>query len=549
MPAPFDNGVMRFAWLSVMLTDWIGDAGKLSSLKAKFLGPVIYGDTSFYTGHIINKKIVDNNVELTIKISGHNQLNNPIVSAESIVQLSIPKASFKKKFTFRTKPELENKPLANSFISLFEQIVAKTPHAVAVKDSFSEINYTKLNQRANRVANMLTRLGAKSNTIIGVFLNRDIDWIIALLSIFKCGASYLPMDVNASRERTEFILKDSTASILITNSVLGDTQFSDGIKTFFLDIENVDIQKQSSDFQKPPILSEGLAYLMYTSGSSGKSKAVCISNRALFEYINVLPKSLPLTEDDCYLSTASFTFSASMRQLCFPLAYGSRLIIANEKQIKDPLLLALLMEKEKVTIWDTVPSVWVSSFERIIAHKTNGRHHMIDSLGKIFLTGEALAWDQVKQWYRMFKKDICLINLYSQTETTGSVAAFKITSDQTFKKGIVPIGKCLPDTRIFLLDENLNPVQSGETGEICVSNNRLATGYAGDNDLTSKHFIDYQGAPVYRTGDLSRLNNNGCFEFIGRQDRRIKLRGFRIDLDEIESVLTDLGTYKVNRNT
>ena len=537
VPAPYDYGIMRFAFLSAMLTDWIGDFGKLNHLKINFSGLVIYGDTTFYSGRIINKKILKNEVELTIKFLGRNQLNSQIASAESIVRIPIMSPSKTKAFTLQTKCHHKSKPLTHGFIHLFEQQVNRTPHAIAVKDSRSEISFLELNKRSNQLANMLTELGGESNTVIGILLNRDIEWIVALIAIWKCGAVYLPLDAHFSTEFSEFIIDDTSASILISTSTLVNPQICNGIKALLLDRDNIEIQQQSYEYQKQSVQSEDPAYLMHTSGSSGNSKTVYISNRALTEYLKILPKCLALEANDRYLATASFIFSASIRQLCYPLAYGSCLVIANEKEMKDPLRLASLIDKEKVTLWDTVPSVWLRSCERIFLNNKNSTRPALDSLKKIVLTGEPLTWEQVNHWYKNTKKNTRILNLYSQTETTGSVAGFSISPGQLPKKGTVPIGNPLPDTRFFLLDENLVPVKKGMAGEICVNNNRLATGYTGEKGLTSKHFTDFQGAPVYRTGDLARLKSHNCYEFIGRKDRRIKLRGFRIDLDEIESVL------------
>ena len=533
MPAPFDNTVMRWAWITPLVTNWIGDHGVLKRFGITANEPILYGDTNWYRGTVTKRVVKDSGVALTLKITGTNQLGLVTTSGEAEVE--IPHHAIR-----QASDQMQK---LRAIHEVFEHQVAASPAAVALVCDARRLTYAQLNKRSNQLAHHLSALGIRPGDCIGVCVARSMDMVIAQLAILKAGGVYVPLDPEYSSSRLYRMLDDTSTSILLTHQGVTDALPDLDASTVFLDTDWEKIALQSDQNPQPETAQDGLAYIMYTSGSVGEPKAAAIAHVSLSMYIDAIRKELPLQADDNYLYTASPCFSASIRQTMLPLCSGSTLVIATAEQRKDPQLLFEAMRKYEVSVWDTVPSVWRQYVKVLRAMPEARRASLLDNrLRLILVTGEALRWDVPYAWVHEFRHTAAMINLYSQTETSGTVCLFRIPENPAEQDGIVPLGRPLDDAEVHLLDESLCPVASGEVGELCVSGERIARGYLNDAILTAEKFVHishgYKGSTMfYRTGDLARYDAHQTLLYCGRRDHQVKLHGYRIQLGEIESSL------------
>ncbi len=539
MPAPFDNSVMRFAWLSPLLTNWMGDRGELKQLSVQMTAPILYGDTTWYRG-IVSKKISrEMEILVEVKITGTNQLGEVTTTGKAEVLLP---SKEKSEFIFKQVESQYIYPTAPCIHELIEAEVKKTPDAIAVVCQNQRLTYQDLNHQANQLANYLRSQGVKTNDLVGICLDRSIDFVVSILAILKAGGGYLPLDANYPKERLAFMLKDAQISLVLTKP-----RFWQNIPqqdTPIIDLDNLPeiINQKSSENLVNPVNSNHLAYAVYTSGSTGQPKAVPTPHFSLSSYIRSIQKPLNVRSDDNYLHTGSFSFSAAVRQTLLPLSVGATLIIADTEQRQNPQRLFQLIQQENITIWDTVPTFWRFCIDLFVTLSAEIRINLLkNKLRQIFVTGEPLTWDIPYRWRYELQHQARMINLYSQSETTGTASYYLIPSEFYNPTGIVPLGKTIEDVEILLLDENLQPVIEGEIGELCVTGQRLVQGYLNRPQLTAQKFIQspFESlSKLYKTGDLARYGADGVLEFVGRADRRVKIRGFRVELEEIEAILT-----------
>ena len=539
MPAPFDNSVMRFAWLSSLLTNWMGDRGQLKRLSVQMIAPVLYGDTIWYEGKVINKRQRSSGILVKVKITGTNQLGELTTTGEGEVLLPCRKTQDQQHPVEILLPQ--SHPEEPCFPELIEAQVQRSPEAIAVVDHHRQLTYRDLNQRANQLAHYLRQFKIEPNTLIGICLKRSGDYAIAILAILKAGGAYLPLDPDYPAERLAFMLKDAQVPILVTDQQL--SQKLPDLKTILIDLDQnqSEIAKQSQENLVNQINSNHLAYAVYSSGTTGQPKAVCIPHYSLSSYLRSLSQLLEITSKDKYLHTASFAFSAAVRQTLLPLLIGATLVIADEQQRQDPLQLFRLIKDSQVTIWDTVPTIWRFCLDFLQQLEQQERLNLLNNcLGLILVTGEPLAWDIPQSWRYQLQHHAQMINLYSQSETTGTVSYYIIPEEFNHRTGIVPLGKPMEDIKIFLCNDNLHPVAEGEIGEICIAGKRQVQSYLNRPELTRQKFMlnPWEGIThLYKTGDLARYSAEGILEFVGRSDRRIKIRGFRVELEEIEVTL------------
>jgi aspartate racemase len=284
---------------------------------------------------------------------------------------------------------------------------------------------------------------------------------------------------------------------------------------------------------------DGPAFLLYTSGSTGHPKAVETGRDGLALYLDALAATLPVSADDVYLHTAPLAFSAAVRQLFLPLRLGATIVIATDPQRRDPIELFELIRSHGVTVWDTVPTAWQACIDALHAAPPERRAALLDHrLRLIASTGEPLPWRTVEAW-RVLGHAAQLWNLYSQTETGGTVCAWPIPSGDRHDGGapFVPLGRPLPHTEVRVLDEGLRPLAADVAGEICVAGARIARGYRGAGAGEAERFVVVDGTRVVRTGDRGLCRADGTFEWLGRTDRQIKVRGLRVEPAEIEEAL------------
>jgi len=409
---------------------------------------------------------------------------------------------------------------------LFEAQARRVPHAVAVVYEDEEITYRELDQRADRLARYFISLGVVPGALVGVCVERSIEMMVCLLALLKTGAAYLPLDPSFPPQRLSFIFEDSGASLLITEKKLAGRIQGQAVKTVYLDADRALIENEQSELPFIRMTNEYLAYVLYTSGSTGNPKGVQISHRALVNFLHSMSRQLSFTEQDVLLAVTTLSFDIAGLELFLPLAVGGRVVIASRETATDGKLLQAKIADDKPTVMQATPATW----RMLIDAGWEGSPQL-----KTLCGGEALP---AKLAVELAERSAELWNMYGPTETTIWSAIKKLESPQTE----VTIGGPIANTQIYLLDFNLQLVPVGVAGELHIGGAGLATGYHRRPDLTAEKFIPdpfsrQQGARLYKTGDLARYVPGGEIEFLGRIDHQVKIRGFRIELGEIESVL------------
>ena len=411
---------------------------------------------------------------------------------------------------------VENEP-ARCIHELFEQHAAAKPESVAVLLKDERLTYRELNERANRLAHHLRRLGTGPESLVGVCLERSTEAIVAILGILKAGGAYLPLDPFHPRERLSRMLTDAGAQIVITPEYL--ERNADEIAT-----------QINADF-KTTINGENLAYVIYTSGSTGTPKGVLVSHRNLVH--SLLARFRYYQEPlDSFLLLSPFAFDSSVAGLFWTLCQGGTLIIPEEDSHQDPAYLAELIAQRSVSHLLGLPAL----YELILRH---GGPEQLSSLRTVIVAGESCPPELVKRHVETLPHAV-LFNEYGPTEATvwSSVHGCDWSTDQRS----VSIGRPVANTQIYVLDSQLQPAPVGVTGEVYIGGDGVARGYLNHPGQTAARFVPHPfgakpGARLYRTGDLARFLANGNIEYAGRNDFQVKIRGYRIELGEIEHAL------------
>ena len=413
---------------------------------------------------------------------------------------------------------------------LFEEQVKRTPDAVAVVFEDEQLRYRELNQRANQVARYLIRLGAGPETLVGICMERSLEMIVGILGILKAGAAYTPQDPSLPQDRLAFMWQDTRVSVLLSQKRLTETLPPFAGKVVCLDRDWEQISKESdADFESGAI-AENLAYVIYTSGSTGRPKGVQIPHSNVVNVITYVRKALGFSERDISPLVANICFDISVMELLLPLVVGARLVVVSAQVAVDGERTGRLLSSCGATMIDATPATW-----RLLLQAGWTDHRKLT----ILCGGEALPSELANQ---LASHGSSLWNLYGPTETTIYSAGSAYRSE--LSDGTVSIGRPIANTRIYIVDDYLQPVPVGVPGQLYIGGDGLSRGYLNRADLTAASFIPDPfsgelGARLYRTGDLARYLPDGSVEYLGRVDHQVKLRGFRIELGEIEAVLSE----------
>ncbi|MEH2112703.1 non-ribosomal peptide synthetase [Nostoc sp.] len=409
---------------------------------------------------------------------------------------------------------------------LFEEQVERTPDAVAVLFENQQLTYRELNNRANQLAHYLQQLGVKSEVLVGICVERSLDMVIGLLAILKAGGAYIPIDPNYPQERIAFILEDTQAAILLTQASLLETIPQHKAQVICLDTDWHLIAQQNQENLFTQITPDNLAYVIYTSGSTGKPKGVMIKHANTVAMLDWAKQTFAIETLQEVLASTSICFDLSVFELFVPLCCGGKVIL-----IENALYLPTLPTAQNVTLINTVPSV-ISQLLRTDSIPA--------SVQTINVAGEPLHHHLVQQLYHQDNIQQ-VFNLYGPSEDT-TYSTFALLDKDT--SNIPPIGRPIHNTQIYLLDQNLQPVPVGVTGMLYIGGAGLSRGYLNKPELTAERFIpnpytQLPGERLYQTGDLGRYLESGEIEYIGRIDYQVKVRGFRIELLEIEALIIE----------
>ncbi|MEH2285035.1 MAG: amino acid adenylation domain-containing protein [Nostoc sp.] len=410
---------------------------------------------------------------------------------------------------------------------LFEYQVEKTPEQIAVIFEDKQVSYQELNQRANQLAHYLQTLNVQPEVLVGICLERSLEMIVGLLAILKAGGAYVPLDPAYPSERLALMLEDSQLSILLTKQNLLSKFPEYQAHIVCLDSDKEAITQQNQENLTSIVTDKNLSYVIYTSGSTGKPKGVAIEHHSTVALLH-WAREVFTTEDLAgVLAATSICFDLSVFEIFVPLSWGGKVILA-----ENALYLPTLLAAQEVTLINTVPSA-IAELLRI--------QGIPASVRTVNLAGEPLQNRLVQQIYALDNIQK-VFNLYGPTEDT-TYSTFALV-----KKGdsIVTIGRAIANTYCLLLDEQMQIVPTGVSGELYIGGEGLARGYLNRPELTDQRFIPnpfnnskfkIQNSKLYKTGDLARYLPDGNIEYIGRIDQQVKIRGFRIELGEIETVL------------
>ncbi|KMQ51460.1 multi-domain non-ribosomal peptide synthetase [Chitinispirillum alkaliphilum] len=421
-------------------------------------------------------------------------------------------------------------PKQSCFTELFEETVQKNSGRVAVCFENESLTYAELNGRADRVAQFLKNSGVVGQTVVGVYIERSIEMLVAVLGIMKSGAAYLPLDPSFPKDRLVYMLDDSAASFILTTSEMAGAFPEFRGKEICIDAEEVRTCEQSDTSY--PLSPDNLAYIIYTSGSTGKPKGVQIEQRALVNFLCSMAKEPGIERDDVLLSVTTLSFDIAGLELFLPLIYGARIVISGKFQTMDGKEIINLVSRHDVTIMQATPVTY-----RLMIAAGWKR-----PLGvKILCGGEAIPLDLADQ---LIHREGCFWNMYGPTETTIWSSVNKITAvgEKIF------LGRPIANTEFFVLDQFNNPVPIGASGELHIGGDGLARGYLNRPELTEERFVTVslwgKSKRLYKTGDLVKLRNDGLMDFLGRLDHQVKIRGYRIELGEIEDTLAHYGSIQ-----
>ncbi len=435
-------------------------------------------------------------------------------------------------------------PSALGIHHLFEDRVEQTPDRVALLFDGEPLTYAQLNTRANQLAHALQRLGVGPEVRVGICLERSAEMVVAILAVLKAGGAYVPLDPAYPQTRLTFMVENTKISVLLTQERLRSIVPKPIGSVVFLDTVWSSVAQNSP--KNLPVRTEPshLAYIIFTSGTTGKPKGVMVTHGNLCNYVQALSQRLGITAEDVYLHTASIAFSSSVRQLLVPLCQGATVAITTAEQKANPLLVLEALQQYGVTVMDIVPSYWRICQQALLSLNPTSRQALLSNQLRLILSAsEPLTSDLPQQWWFEFEHPARLVNMYGQTETTGIVCVYDIPHQQSDRVHIVPLGSPLPNSQIYVLDRYAQPVPIGVLGEIHVGGAGLARGYFDRPELTAEKFIpnpfiDRPSARIYKTGDVGRYLPDGTIEIVGRSDDQVKLRGMRIELGEIASVLS-----------
>ena len=421
-------------------------------------------------------------------------------------------------------------PRESSIGQAFAAQVSKTPTATAVSFGEQSLTYEQLHQQANQMAHYLRRLGVVEGDMVGIAMNRSLEMVIGLLGILQVGGVFVPLEPDYPVERLKFMLTDTAVSVLLTQAhLLAKLPSFDG-HVIAVDQEWEVIAQQPDDELQTAVHGEMLAYVMYTSGSTGQPKGVAVPHRAVLRLVSA-PNYAQLSEQETFLLLAPISFDASTLEIWGALLNGAKLVIAPPQQLSLAELGAVIRENNVSILWLTA-----GLFTLMVEQQLQD----LAGVRQLLAGGDVLPLPQVQKVLRDLPQ--CqLINGYGPTENTTFTCCYPINNSAQLNQS-VPIGRPVTNTQIYILDASMQPVPIGVWGNLYAAGDGLAHGYWQRPELTAVSFISHPfseepTARLYKTGDVARYLPDGNVQFLGRRDNQVKIRGFRIELGEIELVL------------
>ncbi|MER2492708.1 amino acid adenylation domain-containing protein, partial [Catenovulum sediminis] len=450
------------------------------------------------------------------------------------------------KYLFEWNDTTADYPNEHCIHQLFEQQMQRTPHAIAMKCGEHSISYQKLNEKANQLAHYLVEKGhVKPGTLVGLCIDRSIDMLVGMLGILKAGGAYVPLDPDYPVARIEHMVAFAQLGCIITKEPLAQSTFAPERNRQIICLDNPKKQTELAGYPTQNIdptaiglNAQQLAYVIYTSGSTGQPKGVMIAHHAAVNLIDWVNHQYSVNCADRILCVTSMCFDLSVYDLFGGLAAGACIVLADAQMAQDPSSLLQLMQTEQISFWDSVPSTFNHLVNFIEQEQPD---YQLTSLRVVFMSGDWIPVSLPQRCLKYFPK-VKVQSLGGATEGTVWSNVYPIEKDLS-KESSIPYGKPIQNNRFYILDRYLKPVPKGVAGELYIGGVGVAEGYLNDEVKTNAAFLPDPYNPqqknprMYKTGDRGRLLADDNMEFLGRLDYQCKLRGYRVELGEIENAL------------
>ncbi len=435
--------------------------------------------------------------------------------------------------------------LTTVYSQLFEKQARERGHEVAVAYQNERITYDGLNRKANRLAHLLIAEGVGADTVVGLLAPRSTDFVIAMLAIFKAGGAYIPLDPAHPAQRHTQVLQQSAAPVVLCAKAL-TASLTEAIQNLpsarppkILVLEDINYEQGSHENPGIRCTPDNLAYVLFTSGSTGVPKGVMIHHRGMINHLWANVEALEMTASDVMAQTASQCFDISVWQFLTSLVLGGRVHIFEDEITKNPPRLLREVDRHGITIFETVPSL----LHVALAETRGSDAPQLKALRWLLPTGEAVSAQLCREWFKDYP-GIPLMNAYGPSECSDDVTLFPIHQVGDEDGLRVSIGTPVANLQVSILDRNWQLAPIGVPGELCVRGIGVGRGYLAQPDRTAAVFVPDPfskdpGARMYRSGDRARHLPDGQLEFLGRMDFQVKVRGFRIEPGEIEAALRD----------
>jgi amino acid adenylation domain-containing protein len=473
------------------------------------------------------------------RMAGHFQTMLEAIAAdpeEKISRLPLLTAAEKRQIAEWNATETEY-PSDRCVHELVEVQVARTPNAEAVEHSGQQLTYRELNDRANQLAQFLRKRGVAPESKVGICLRRSLELPVALLAVLKAGGVCVPLDPAYPRERLAYMLEDSQTALVLTQpGLLAE------VTDFDAEIVNLDstwnsFSQESRENVHSGVTPDNLAYVIYTSGSTGKPRGVLLTHRGFVNHNTASVGLFGLSPADRMAQFASISFDIAVEEI-FPTWISGGTLVVREEDASLAVgdFLGWVRDK-RVTALDLPTAYW----HELVGELSESKLRLPDSLRMVIVGGEKASSAALSAWRKFAGPRVRWVNTYGPTETSVIVTAFEPKNSEGIP-AVLPIGRPIANTKIHILDGNLQPLPVGLPGDLYVSGPGLARGYLNRSEITAEKFIadpfsGEPGARMYKTGDVARYLPNGEIEFAGRTDDQVKIRGYRVELKEIEAVL------------
>jgi amino acid adenylation domain-containing protein len=467
---------------------------------------------------------------------GYRTLLGAIVAApgQRIDRLPLRSPARRERLLARWNPTAVDYPRERCIHEVFEQRVERHPDALAVIFENRQLTYGELNARANRLAHHLRGLGVGPETRVALCMERSFEVVVALLAILKAGGAYVPLDPDSPAPRIAFMLADAQATVLLTQRHLLGRLPECSCSTISVDADWPAIAMQPDTNPARTACATSLAYVIYTSGTTGRPKGVLVEHRSVCNHLVAQPEPLRPDATDCMLQTAAVAFDPSVLQIFIPLMVGARLVLPAPGEHRSPAAIVDLIRRHGVTLLRLVPAL----LSALVDGPGLGR---CERLRRVFCGGEPLTGELAARFFAQSRAE--LVQVYGPTETTVHSIYFLCRRDDLAQS--IPIGRPIANTSAYVLDAHDEPVPIGAAGDLCIGGDGVARGYLGQPELTALRFVPdpfarHAGARMYKTGDRARVRPDGAIEFLGRLDSQVKIRGHRVELEEVEAALVRL---------